>query len=162
MDWPHAPLIGSRFRLLRAEDSYEILKWRNNPEVFLFTASRAPISLENHEKWFKERLDKLSTEPIYILENESRLGLFRIDNMSMGSTCLEISILVSPENLGVGIGSYMMNLYFERHSRKGVEKYFARIHKENYRSKLFFKKHNFYVHSEDNNFVLYLRENSNA
>ena len=158
MQSPSFHQLGSRFRLLKIEDAQEILSWRNIPEVFNFTSSGAPISIENHHKWLEVRLGKLSKEPIYILENEFRLGMFRVDEMFNKPTALEISILVSPSHLGSGVGSQMMELYFENYAVRSSVEYFAKIHRDNLKSQKFFEKHNFFKLSEENQFFLFQRK----
>jgi L-amino acid N-acyltransferase YncA len=104
------------------------------------------------------RLGKLSQEPIFVLEKDSRLGMFRVDSILGKQTALEISILVSPNNLGLGIGSEMMKLYFENHAPKSPIEYFARIHKDNLKSQRFFEKHDFFKLSEENHFFHFQRK----
>lgn len=145
------------FRLLKIEDAQEILDWRNIPEVFNFTSSGAPISFKDHSHWIELRIGKLSTEPIYILEKEFRLGMFRVDKVFNKQSAFEISILVSPNYLGSGIGSQMMELYFENHAPKSPVEYFAKIHRDNLKSQRFFEKHNFFKLSEENQFFYFQR-----
>lgn len=158
MQLPSVPQLGTKFRLLKIEDAHEILDWRNVPEVFNFTSSGAPISSENHFKWIEERLGKLSTQPIFILENSSRLGMFRVDSMLNRPAAFEISILVSPNFSSLGIGSEMMRLYFENHAPTFPVEYFARIHRDNYKSQRFFEKHSFFKHTEENQFYCFQRK----
>jgi RimJ/RimL family protein N-acetyltransferase len=155
---PSISQLGPKFRLLKIEDTQEILDWRNVPEVFKFTSSGAPISSESHRKWMEMRIGKLSQEPIFIMEKDLRLGMFRVDSIVNRPTSLEISILVSPNCFGLGIGSEMMKLYFENHAPKPPVEYFARIHRDNIKSQRFFEKHNFFKLSEENQFFRFQRK----
>jgi L-amino acid N-acyltransferase YncA len=155
---PSIPQLGSKFRLLKIEDAQEILDWRNVPEVFNFTSSGAPISSKKHSKWIEARLGKLSTEPIYVLEEDIRLGMFRVDKMLNKPTAVEISILVSPNHLGLGVGSQMMEIYFGNYAAKSSVEYFARIHRDNLKSQRFFEKHSFFKFSEESQFLLFQRK----
>ena len=158
MQPPPISQLDSTFRLLKIEDAQEILNWRNVPEVFEFTSSGAPVSSQNHHKWMEVRLANLSEEPVFILEKVSRLGMFRVDRVLNNPTALEISILISPNCFGLGIGSEMMKLYFENHAPKSPVDYFARIHKDNLRSQKFFEKHNFFKLSEEAHFNYFQRK----
>lgn len=151
-------LLNARFRLLRSDDALDILEWRNHPDIYRFTASGSPINLESHRRWVSTRLHNLAEEPIYILENCSKLGMFRVDNKSNSLNAREISILVSPNNLGSGIGSHMMNLYFSEYVSDSKYKYFARIHQDNIKSQRFFEKHNFFKFNKTNQFLLFQRK----
>ena len=156
------PLQEAKFRLLRTQDAQEILEWRNHPEIFMFTSSGKPISPENHNKWMETRLTKLSISPIYILENNLTLGMFRVDSIYSNSTAREISILVNPNSLGVGIGSHMMDLYFNDYVSDSRDKYFARIHKDNIKSQRFFEKHKFFKLNKVDQFLLFQRKVSDG
>lgn len=156
------PLQETKFRLLRTQDAQEILEWRNHPEIFMFTSSGKPVSPEHHNKWMETRLMKLSISPIYILENDLTLGMLRVDSIDSDSTVREISILVNPHNLGLGIGSHMMDLYFSNYASDSTDKYFAKIHKDNIKSQRFFEKHKFFQLNEANQFLLFQRKVSNA
>lgn len=71
---------------------------------------------------------------------------------------LKISILVSPDYVGSGIGSQMMQLNFDDFGNHSSEEYLARIHKDNIRSQKFFMKHHFVILNEDDNFLIFRRE----
>ena len=158
MQLPSVPQLEPKFRLLKIEDAQEILDWRNIPEVYKFTTSGEPVSSENHSKWMDVRLGKLSEEPIYILEKDFNLGMFRVDKVLDEPITHEISILVSPKYLGTGIGSQMMDLYFGEFVNHLSGEYLARIHKDNIRSQNFFEKHRFVRITEENNFLVFRRE----
>jgi RimJ/RimL family protein N-acetyltransferase len=155
---PSTPQLGSKFRLLKIEDAQEILDWRNIPEIYKFTTSGAPVSSANHSKWMDVRLGKLSDEPIYILEKDFKLGMFRVDKVLDKPMAFEISILVSPKYLGSGIGSQMMELYFGEFVNHLSGEYLARIHKDNIRSQNFFRKHCFVRVAEEDNFLVFRRD----
>jgi L-amino acid N-acyltransferase YncA len=154
MQSPRFSLDGCSFRLLVEEDSLELLEWRNNPDVYRFTRSGSPIGLEAHSKWMASRLEKLETDPIYILEKDVNLGMFRVDTSNEEKLAREISILVSANNLGVGIGSQMINLYLNSLPKNNYYEHFARVHQKNEKSLSFFSKHNFVHCRDENEFVL--------
>jgi L-amino acid N-acyltransferase YncA len=143
--------------MLEQEDSLELLEWRNNPDVYRFTESSNPISRETHSKWMASRLERLATDPIYILEKDVNLGMFRVDTSNEISFTREISILVSAKNTGVGVGSHMINLYLDSLPKNNYYEHFARVHQKNEKSLSFFAKHNFVHCRDENNFVLLKR-----
>jgi L-amino acid N-acyltransferase YncA len=154
MQSPRFSLDGCNFRLLVEEDSLELLEWRNNPDVYRFTRSGNPITLEAHSKWMASRLERLATDPIYILEKDVNLGMFRVDTSNEDKLAREISILVSANHLGVGVGSQMINLYLNSLPKSNYYEYFARVHQKNEKSLSFFSKHNFVHSHNENEFVI--------
>jgi len=102
------------------------------------------------------RLNRLAREPIFVLESDVRLGMFRIDEMQEFNNAREISIIVAPNNFGAGVGSHMIETYFAKFS-SGSYEYFARIHQHNQISLEFFKKHGFQPFSQINQFILHKR-----
>ena len=87
--------------------------------------------------------------------------MFRVDKVLNESKTFEISILVSPNYLGSGIGSKMMELFFGEIVNHPSDEYLARIHKNNTRSQNFFMKHRFVEFTQEDNFLIFRREGAN-
>jgi L-amino acid N-acyltransferase YncA len=138
---------------MKGDDSAEILEWRNLPDVYRFTKSGLPISEVGHANWINERLNRIYTEPIYILESDVRLGMFRVDSLEEIDKAYEISILVSPNRLGEGIGSHMLETYFSNCAIDHSVEYFANVHRDNINSLRFFQKHRFQKINQEEQFI---------
>lgn len=90
-------------------DSRSILEWRNSPEVRRLSLSQDFISLSVHEKWFEDRLTRIDAQPFWMIEFQGdTVGMVRFD--LTGNFTFEISILLSEESRGQGVGAESLRL----------------------------------------------------
>ena len=119
-------------------DSEVLLTWRNSSEVRKASGTQGYIQPDVHERWFTKRLDDLKRQPFWIVEHlHEPIGFIRFDLIENRN--YEISIVISREFRGNGLGKHALNLAILRFQEK-FENYTltARIKRENLASlKLF-------------------------
>ena len=84
-----------------------ILPWRNDPLVYVWSRTDRPISLNEHRAWFEAREHKLADEPIFSYnENNLFVGMARIDKVAEDT--FEVSLLVNPNQRSGGYGKQIL------------------------------------------------------
>ena len=109
-----------------------ILPWRNDPLVYVWSRTDRPISLNEHRAWFEARKQKLADEPIFSYhENNLFVGMARIDKVAEDT--FEVSLLVNPNQRSGGYGKQILAdvcKYFLL-NKSSDSKLVAVIHQEN-------------------------------
>ena len=110
----------------------DILPWRNDPLVYVWSRTDRPISLNEHRAWFEAREHKLADEPIFSYnENNLFVGMARIDKVAEDT--FEVSLLVNPNQRSGGYGKQILAdvcKYFLL-NKSSDSKLVAVIHQEN-------------------------------
>ena len=110
----------------------DILPWRNDPLVYVWSRTDRPISLNEHRAWFEARKQKLADEPIFSYrENNLFVGMARIDKVAEDT--FEVSLLVNPNQRSSGYGKQILAdvcKYFLL-NKSSDSKLVAVIHQEN-------------------------------
>ena len=85
----------------------DVLPWRNDPLVYVWSRTDRPISLNEHRAWFEARKHKLADEPIFSYnENNLFVGMARIDKVAEDT--FEVSLLVNPNQRSGGYGKQIL------------------------------------------------------
>ena len=91
------------------EHSKKIWEWRNDPVTLNMSFNDKKVSWDEHQKWYKEKLNTKKSI-IYISQNhEVLLGVVRFDNFENKNQIYEISINIAPEMRGKGLGKMILN-----------------------------------------------------
>ena len=110
----------------------DVLPWRNDPLVYVWSRTDRPISLNEHRAWFEARKQKLADEPIFSYrENNLFVGMARIDKVAEDT--FEVSLLVNPNQRSGGYGKQILAdvcKYFLL-NKSSDSKLVAVIHQEN-------------------------------
>ena len=110
----------------------DVLPWRNDPLVYVWSRTDRPISLNEHRAWFEARKQKLTDEPIFSYhENNLFVGMARIDKVAEDT--FEVSLLVNPNQRSGGYGKQILAdvcKYFLL-NKSSDSKLVAVIHQEN-------------------------------
>ena len=110
----------------------DVLPWRNDPLVYVWSRTDRPISLNEHRAWFEARKQKLADEPIFSYhENNLFVGMARIDKVA--DDTFEVSLLVNPNQRSGGYGKQILAdvcKYFLL-NKSSDSKLVAVIHQEN-------------------------------
>lgn len=110
----------------------DVLPWRNDPLVYIWSRTDRPISLNEHRAWFEARKQKLADEPIFSYrENNLFVGMARIDKVAEDT--FEVSLLVNPNQRSGGYGKQILAdvcKYFLL-NKSSDSKLVAVIHQEN-------------------------------
>jgi len=114
-------------------DSELILTWRNSPSARKVSQSANELSEAEHAIWFESRIDRLSSEPFWIMSKGGKdVGFVRLDFSDNEPTSFVVSIFVEPEFRSVGIGKQMLGLALNSiRAEHGVYQYRAVIKRDN-------------------------------
>ena len=95
-------------RAIMTQDLWaDVLPWRNDPLVYLWSRTNRPISLKEHMAWFEARKNKLTDEPIFSYHGKDFfIGMARIDRVAKDT--LEVSLLVNPNQRSGGYGKQIL------------------------------------------------------
>ncbi len=137
-----------KIRFAGLEDAEDLFRWRTDPATMKFSLSEEKIELGSHLKWFRESLaNKKRVIMIAELDGE-KAGMVRFDETDDKSSV--ISIAVSPEMRGKGIGTELLGLgcstYLKNWKNKTI---LATIKKINVISIKLFTRCGFKTRSED-------------
>ena len=135
----------------------DVLPWRNDPLVYVWSRTDRPISLNEHTAWFEARKYKLADEPIFSYhENNFFIGMARIDKVAEDD--FEVSLLVNPDQRGGGYGKQILAdvcKYFQL--KKSLDsKLIAVIHQDNLISQTLFTELGFRPMSVQNHFRTFI------
>ena len=93
-------------RKANIDDGELLLKWRNDPQVYLHYHNPEPVEREVHFRWFTSALEDTNRH-IYIAEADGRpVGMIRFDADDKGRE--ELSWAVDPTLQRKGIGTAML------------------------------------------------------
>jgi len=119
-------------------DLLTIFAWQANPDVRKFSRNPNPVSLEEHEQWFKHSLT-LTTRFIYIISyGDKACGVLRLDEIDADN--YEVSILVDPGMQGKGVALKALNQIPEQFSDRQI---YAFVSPQNKASQKLFLKADF-------------------
>ncbi|MFW6129766.1 MAG: GNAT family N-acetyltransferase [Atribacterota bacterium] len=92
-----------KIRLAEKKDCKDIWEWRNHPEVRRWCLDENKIPLQDHKKWFFNKINDAKTE-IYIAENENgdKLGQVRFD---IRQNRAKINVNLNPVFFDNGLGN---------------------------------------------------------
>jgi|WetSurMetagenome_2_1015567.scaffolds.fasta_scaffold580500_2 UDP-2,4-diacetamido-2,4,6-trideoxy-beta-L-altropyranose hydrolase len=122
-------------RLVTTEDIEDLFNWINHPLSRKNSFRSTPITWDEHEKWFAERLaDSLTT--IYILSSDKKekLGSVRFEEKE---DSIRISVMLNPDFIGKKLGSALIRHGIERYiqEKQPVKPVLAEIKGDNLPSK---------------------------
>lgn len=114
-------------------DSELILTWRNSPSARKVSQSANELSEAEHAIWFGSRIDRVSTEPFWIMsKGGTDVGFVRLDFSDIKRDSFAVSIFVDPEFRSEGIGKQMLELALNSVPVKhGILQYRAVIKRDN-------------------------------
>jgi RimJ/RimL family protein N-acetyltransferase len=136
------------------DDSALLLSWRNSDFGRIFSRNSDEIDPTTHERWIKNKLSSLQTEPFWIILSQgSPAGYIRFDISGQDSSTFSLSILVTPEFQGTGVASEALQMAIKRIRSEYVTfSIDAEIHKDNLISMKFFHNSQFVFLSENGDF----------
>ena len=133
-------LSASEVSLTKAtkNDLMTTFTWQSNPLIRKYSRNPKPVSLKEHENWFRHSL-KLGTRFLYIIHyQESPCGVLRLDKKD--AEHYEVSILVDPSMQGKGVALQALNQIPKQFGDKNI---YAFVNPENKASQKLFLKAKF-------------------
>ncbi|MFM5951036.1 MAG: N-acetyltransferase family protein [Micrococcales bacterium] len=94
-------------RLATQEDCRQLFEWRNDPTTVAMSLVSEPVPWENHVRWFDSVLGNPARHLLVGEVDGVRCGTVRFDEVD---DTAEISITVSPDFRGQGIGGKLLEV----------------------------------------------------
>ena len=131
--------------LIKAEkkDCMLLFEWTNDPMVRSSSFNQAPILLEDHQKWFENKLQS-TTSIIYIANFKNNpIGQIRLD-IQPEERIAKISYSIDRNQRGKGFGPRILSKIIEVAQKiKKIDKIYGEVKKENIASQKSFEKANY-------------------
>jgi RimJ/RimL family protein N-acetyltransferase len=125
-------------RLATQADCRQLLDWRNDPITVAMSLVAEPVSWENHVRWFESVLANPNRHLLVAEDTQIKYGTVRFDEVD---DTAEISITVSPDLRGQGVGSKLLDAAdVWAKNELGLDRIIAQIKANNPASIALFKK----------------------
>jgi RimJ/RimL family protein N-acetyltransferase len=125
-------------RLASKDDCRQLFEWRNDPTTVAMSLVSVPVAWDDHVRWFESVLANPTRHLLVATDGEERFGTVRFDDIE---DTAEISITVSPEKRGQGVGGILLELSADWAKRElGLDRILAQIKESNPASIAIFKK----------------------
>jgi len=147
---PEVGLLGSQnwllpmnitIRELKSDDYLDLLEIRNHPGNYQWFFSQRPVGFQEHVDWVESRIKTHAKFTLVALLNEKVIGTCYLRDPN--DTVPEVSINVSPDFKGVGVGSSLLNEIIDRAKEANINALAARIMSNNLDSIGFFRSNGF-------------------
>ena len=136
------------------KDSLLLFKWFNEVDSLKFKIkTQKRISIENHNKWFDERLLDIKTY-IWIIQDKNNNPIGQIRFQKLDEKFYDIDIYIARENRKKGIASKALSL---AENIAGVKSLRAIVNNNNNTSRVFFLKNGFKINFENKSFIQLIR-----
>lgn len=127
-----------RLRKATLDDCRTLFDWRNDPVTVAMSLVSEPVPWENHVAWFE---GSLSNPKRHLLVGEFEDHLVGTIRFDLVDDTAEISITVSPDQRGKGMGASLLGAADEwARTELGLNHIIARIKENNPASIAIFKK----------------------
>ena len=136
------------------KDSLLLFKWFNEDDSLKFKIkTQKRISIEDHNKWFDERLIDIKTH-IWIIQDKNNNPIGQIRFQKLDEKFYDIDIYIARENRKKGIASKALSL---AENKAGVKSLRAIVNNNNNTSRVFFLKNGFKINLENKSFIQLVR-----
>jgi len=127
-----------RLRKATLDDCRTLFTWRNDPVTVAMSLVSEPVPWEGHVAWFEGSLQNPKRHLLVAELDEQAVGTIRFDDVD---DTAEISITVSPDQRGKGMGTSLLEAADSWASEElGLDRIIARIKENNPASIAIFKK----------------------
>jgi sialic acid synthase SpsE/RimJ/RimL family protein N-acetyltransferase len=120
------------------EHARQIMEWRNDPTTLLMSFHRAPKLWDAFRSEYRDDYMVADPLPCFALEHGSRVGFLRWRPVAhpegLNGPCVDISIMVAPQQRGRGFGARMLRAAHDELRRLGIDAVAAEIRDENHAS----------------------------
>tara|TARA_R100001377_G_scaffold22165_3_gene11845 strand:- start:6176 stop:7705 length:1530 start_codon:yes stop_codon:yes gene_type:complete len=124
------------FRDATSKDSRRVWEWRNAIKKSLLRINK-DTSYYQHDRWFRQALGDNDRIIRIVMKAELPCGYLRLDRIDGSCAC--ISICLSPEARGQGLGPLLLEEANKVGKRMGIEYLSAEVHHENAASRRAFE-----------------------
>lgn len=127
-----------RLRKATLDDCRTLFNWRNDQVTVAMSLVSEPVPWESHVAWFENSLVNPKRHLLVAEQDGNPVGTIRFDDLDDTS---EISITVSPDQRGKGMGTSLLDAADEwAREELGLDRIIARIKESNPASIAIFKK----------------------
>ena len=133
---------GINLRNVEACDINDLFNWRNNSDVRKNSFNSDLISWDEHEKWFKSKLQDTESVIYIAYYEKTKVGSIRFEDKG---DAIKVSIMLNPDFLGKGLGSEVIRLGKDRfiNEKRPCKPIIAEVKKDNIASIKVFQKAGF-------------------
>jgi RimJ/RimL family protein N-acetyltransferase len=133
-------------RLASQDDCRQLFEWRNDPTTVAMSLVSEPVAWEDHVRWFSSVLGNPARHLLVASDDVESFGTVRFDDID---DTAEISITVSPEKRGQGVGGVLLELAAGwAKDELGLDRILAQIKGTNPASIAIFKKAGYEITDE--------------
>lgn len=132
-----------KLRAAELHDIDKMFEWRNHPDIRRQSFNTDPISWDEHEKWFKIKINNPDSKIYIAYSGDDEIGSIRFENKG---NVIKVSIMLNPSFIGKGFGSEIIRSAVGKYlteQQKGNNHIVAEIKKENIASIKAFQKAGF-------------------
>ena len=124
-------------RPVEKKDYEQILEWRNDPDVRLYSLTQHIISIDEHMGYWNDFLMDKTNFAFIATHGNNDIGVFKLKNV--GTATYKIDIFLSKSYQNRGFGSQILKIAKEVAVQKGMKKLIAKIKYDNEASKKVFE-----------------------
>ncbi|QNO13410.1 GNAT family N-acetyltransferase [Alkalicella caledoniensis] len=135
---------------VQQEDCDLLFEWTNDEKVRENSFNSETVKYSDHNKWFNEKMNCPRTILLFLVVNNIKSGLVRLDEINNESLLINYSI--PKEYRRKGYGTMLLELVKDKYSDKGLV---GKVKKENIGSIKAFIKAGFYMKEEAEMLVFY-------
>lgn len=140
-------------RPMRADDTKDILKWRNNPSVVRRFIYRETVTEADHLKWIREKVDTGLVKQfiITVKDTERGIGSVYLQKIDMKNKTAEFGIFIGEDDEnGKGFGSEALQLITKyAFEELGIGKLTLRVLEDNKAAKSVYEKNGWVIVPDD-------------
>ena len=140
-------------RPMRADDTKDILKWRNNPSVVRRFIYRKTVTEADHLKWIREKVDTGLVKQfiITVKDTERGIGSVYLQKIDMENKTAEFGIFIGEDDEnGKGFGSEALQLITKyAFEELGIGKLTLRVLEDNKAAKSVYEKNGWVIVPDD-------------
>lgn len=140
-------------RPMRADDTKDILKWRNNPSVVRRFIYRETVTEADHLKWIREKVDTGLVKQfiITVKDTERGIGSVYLQKIDMENKTAEFGIFIGEDDEnGKGFGSEALQLITKyAFEELGIGKLTLRVLEDNKAAKSVYEKNGWVIVPDD-------------
>jgi RimJ/RimL family protein N-acetyltransferase len=127
---------------VKSKDIKQIFEWRNEPGVRENSFTSHKISWEEHQDYWKKRLERDSFYTFIVVADKNEVGLLRLDPAEKDKE-YEVHILISSVYIGQGFGQEAISAAIKFAKKTGIKELIAKVKPDNIPSKKIFEKNGF-------------------
>jgi len=144
-------MLDIHLRSATDRDENLLFKWRNINELVALSYYQNKVTLDEHKKWFRNKINSPSCELFIIQLNNQDIGLIRIDIRQEDG---EVTIYLIPGNEGMGFGYKSLSQALKS-IKTNCKAFIAKVQINNIPSQKLFTKLDFKEISRDSKIILY-------